>query len=209
MYTEESQAVEVERYAHLQYTIFNNQLRLTAMGCRMPHLVVRSSRGSGWGFVVVAVLVCFWFLFLFLSVWPSASSGRTACCWLRGHGRWSSPSPCAKAGHYACGHPRCQPMSTVMPFELLLYHKLIFAFVGFAVYSDCQTRSLFLCILGSVSVINDTNRQRTGLFLKVSSVCSSCSFRFVEEKRRKISRSRLTISPTNRRNFLCISLRTS
>lgn len=64
-------------------------------------------------------------------------------------------SPCAKAGHYMFGHLGCQFISTVMPFELLLYHKLIFAFFGFAVCSSCQNRSLFLCIVSSVNVTKD------------------------------------------------------
>ena len=72
---------------------------------------------------------------------------------------WTRPvelsSPCAKAGHYMFGHLRCQSISTVMPFELLLYHKLIFAFLGFAVCSSCQTRSLFLCIVSSINVTKD------------------------------------------------------
>lgn len=71
---------------------------------------------------------------------------------------WTLPvelcSPCAKAGHYVFGHLRCQFLSTVMPFELLLYHKLIFAFFGFAVCSSCQNRNLFLCIVSSINVIN-------------------------------------------------------
>lgn len=72
---------------------------------------------------------------------------------------WTWPvelsSPCAKAGHYyVFGHLRCHFLSTVMPFELLLYHKLIFAFFGFAVCSSCQNRSLFLCIVSFINVIN-------------------------------------------------------
>lgn len=147
MYTEESQAVEVERHTHLQYAIFKNQLGLQIINCSMLQLVV-CSRGSGCGFVVVAVLCPFFcFLFHFLS----AISGQAGYCWLHGHGQWSSPALALKAGHYVFGHLRCHVLSTVMPFELLLYHKLIFAFFGFAVWSGCQNHSLFLCIVNEIN----------------------------------------------------------
>lgn len=72
---------------------------------------------------------------------------------------WTWPaelsSPRAKAGRYVFGHLRCHFLSTVMPFELILYHKLMFAFFGFAVWSNCQNRSLFLCIVSFINVIND------------------------------------------------------
>lgn len=78
---------------------------------------------------------------------------------------WTWPvdlsSACAEAGHCVFGHLRCQFISTVMPFELLLYHKLIFAFFGFAVCSSCQNRSLFLCIVSSINVINDIHRTQS------------------------------------------------
>lgn len=89
---------------------------------------------------------------------------------------WTWPvevsSPCTKAGHYVFGHLRCQFISTVMPFKLL-YHKLIFAFFGFAVCSSCQNRSVFLCIVSSVNVINKTY---TGFILKYPQFTPSTVF---------------------------------
>lgn len=96
-------------------------------------------------------------LFVQFSCYQSAIGGQAGYCWLRGHGRRSSPALAPKQDS-VFGHPRCQFRSTVMPFELLLYHKLIFAFFGFAVCSSCQNRSLFLCIVSSVSVINNNRR---------------------------------------------------
>lgn len=109
--------------------------------CSVLQLAVYSSRGSGCGFVVVAVLFSlFCFSFSFLSEW----TGRLLLT------AWTWPvdlSIAKAAGHCVFGHPRCRFIRTVMPFELLLYHKLIFAFFGFAVCSSCQNRSLFLCIV--------------------------------------------------------------
>ncbi len=123
------------------------------MNCNVLQLVVCSSRGSGCGFVVVAVLFpCLLFVrFFFLSVCNQWTGRLLLTAWT-----WPAElsSPCAKAGHCAFGHLRCHFLSTVMPFELLLYHKLIFAFFGFAVWSSCQNRSLFLCIVSFINVIN-------------------------------------------------------
>lgn len=91
---------------------------------------------------------------------------------------WTRPvelsSPRAKAGHYMFGHLRCQFIRTVMPFELLLYHKLTFAFFGFAVCFSCQNRSLFLCIVSSVTVIN--RNRYTQDSSKISSIYSFNGF---------------------------------
>lgn len=100
-------------------------------------------------------LVCFSFSFLSISL-QSVDRQVTVDCMDMADG--ALQPFCAKAGHCVFGHPRCQLCtSTVMPFELLLYHKLIFAFFGFAVCSSCQNRSLFLCIVS----FNVTNHRRT------------------------------------------------
>lgn len=167
------------------------------MNCSMLQLVVCSSRGSGCGFVVVAVLFpCL--LFVQFSYYESATSGQAGYCWLHGHGRVDLSS--AKAGPCVFGHPRCQFMSTVMPFELLLYHKLIFAFFGFAVCSSCQNRSLFLCIVSSINVINSIHR----IHLK-KNILNLLLQQCIQGK----GGSHLPLSLTNKRNFLCVSPRTS
>lgn len=154
MCTEESPAVEVERHTHLQYTIFKTQLGLTMMNCSMLQLVLCSSQGSGCGFVVVAVLVCFLFSFLVISLQLVDRQVTVDCMDMTG----GALQALSQKQDSVFGHPRCQFRSTVMPFELLLYHKLIFAFFGFAVCSSCQNRSLFLCIVSSVSVISNNRR---------------------------------------------------
>lgn len=150
---EESQAVEVERHTHLQFVIFKNQLGLQMINCIMLQLVV-CSRGSGCGFVVVAVLCPFLrFVPIFFSIsWQSVDRQVTVDSMDMVSG--ALQPLLLKGGHYAFGHLRCHFLSTVMPFELLLYHKLIFAFFGFAVWSSCQNRSLFLCIVSFINVIN-------------------------------------------------------
>lgn len=93
---------------------------------------------------------------------------------------WTRPvelsSPRPKAGLYMFGHLRCQFIRTVMPFELLLYHELIFAFFGFAVCFSCQNRSLFLCI--EFCHCNKQKQIHTGFIQKYhqftpSEVCSA------------------------------------
>lgn len=127
------------------------------MNCSMLQLVVCSSRGSGCGFVVVAVLFS---LFAFRSVFfLSVCNQWTGRLLLTA---WTWPTelsrPFAPKQDTACLDTRgATSLSTVMPFELLLYHKLIFAFFGFAVCSSCQNRSLFLCIVS----FNVTNHRRT------------------------------------------------
>lgn len=178
------------------------------MSCSMLQLVVWSSRGSGCGFVVVAVLFPCLLSVTFFSIRLQWVNRQVAVdCMDMASG--APPAQCAKAGHYVCGHLRCQFISTVMPFELLLYHKLIFAFFGFAVRSNCQTRSLFLCIVSSINVISNSKQTYTGFTLKIPSIYSFNSFQFFQEKERESSRSHLPVSPSNKRNFLCISLRTS
>lgn len=175
------------------------------MNCSMLQLVVRSSRGSGCGFVVVAVLFpCLLFCsVLFLSVCNEWTGRLLLTAWT-----WPMElsSRCAKAGHYVFGHLRCHFISTVMPFELLLYHKLIFAFFGFAVCSSCQNRSLFLCIVSSVNVINSNRHTQDSA--KDIHIYSN-SFQCFQEKEREAFQSHLPLSLANKRNFLCISLRTS
>lgn len=183
------------------------------MNWSVLQLVVCSGPGSGCGFVVVAVLfprLLFVPFFFFLSS-LSACSERTGRLLLTA---WTRPvelsSPWPKAGRYMFGHPRCQFIRTVMPFELLLYHKLIFAFFGFAVCFSCQNRSLFLCI--EFRHCNKNNNRHTHthrIHPKISSIYSFRSFQCIQEKEGEASRSHLSLCLTNKRNFLHISPRTS
>lgn len=145
-------------------------------------------------------------LFVFfcsVSLYQSAMDGRAGYYWLHGHGhtQWTSAVLAQKQDNARLDTWEANSRtSTVMPFELLLYHKLIFALFGFAVCSSCQNRSLFLCIVSSINVINDIHR----IHLKWFPIYSLNSLQCVHGE------GLIWLFPrTNKINFICVSLRTS
>ena len=97
----------------------------------------------------------FLFAFVEFSFYQSAMSEQAGYCWLHGHGQWSSPALEPKQDTLHVWTPEV-PIHTyslclLNYFFITKWHLPSF---GFAVCFSCQNRSLFLCIVSSVTVIN-------------------------------------------------------
>lgn len=95
------------------------------------------------------------FAFVQFPFYQSAVSEQAGYCWQHGHGQWSSPALEPKQDTTCLdtwGASSYVQLCLLNYFCITKWHLPSF---GFAVCYSCQNRSLFLCIVSSVTVINN------------------------------------------------------